>query len=283
MSYHPYFVQQDDSQIYSSFLQSHLLKEEIISDWIDEVNKDGFLSTLLPTPSDIDNSLFDDFEIPFCSFKTKEKESKESVWNSTDKEVNDTLWILKNSFPIDFSKDFSLVSSEALNMSQSPLNQLCYRRDVVNKNILRLFRKKISKLFSWKIKRQRGWLNSSEDLKKKLLIQAEDLGLINLEDENHKSREFQELVCWIAISKMTIKLKSIFDFKNKSVQILSDILCSYSHSKLLNLYEDKLIWMLFDYFIKHWFTSSIEPFSHWKRIIYTKAAIDMMQNFNYSS
>eukprot|EP00343_Euplotes_focardii_P003023 CAMPEP_0205805592 /NCGR_PEP_ID=MMETSP0205-20121125/8867_1 /ASSEMBLY_ACC=CAM_ASM_000278 /TAXON_ID=36767 /ORGANISM="Euplotes focardii, Strain TN1" /LENGTH=298 /DNA_ID=CAMNT_0053077067 /DNA_START=6 /DNA_END=902 /DNA_ORIENTATION=- len=147
------------------------------------------------------------------------------------------------------SKNYSILVDSLLIRSHKTCKSLTYRKDVVNKKILRAFKKRICSQFLLKEKRPCRALNSIKVLKDNLLKEATRIGLISSKDK--KDKELSELVCWMSMTKITKITKSIFDYQNQSISTLDDILSKYSHVKLRSLSKNKKIAKIFAYFVKN--------------------------------
>ena len=175
-------------------------------------------------------------------------------------------------------REYCEVVREVLKNSHKSEKELVYRKDVINKYILRSFRKSICKLFRGKFKRPGRSSKPFEITKGKLLKEAHQLGIINLEHD-YISDEFQEFIWWMAISKMTHKSKLLFNQNNKAIEILSDILTHYSHAKMDLVFGNRNISWLFQFYMDNLLETSLQRLPKHKREIYTKAAFDISQSF----
>ena len=134
------------------------------------------------------------------------------------------------------------------NSNKSKSTNLSSRRDVINKVILRGFKKFFVKLFeSNNFDRK-----SSSKLKSrsKVLSKAKSLGLFNSKESQDQSRELENLVYWMSFPKVTKKVIKLFKNSYTSMSLLNDVISNYSHCKLDKILNDKIIMRLFGYFTK---------------------------------
>ena len=94
-----------------------------------------------------------------------------------------------------------------------------------------------------------------------------------------KFDEFHEFICWMAMSKNTLKTRSLFDNQNKSINLLEKILTKYSHSKLKELYSDQNIAVLFSVFFEKGTKGFLRDLPKEKRNLYKEAIIEMNTKF----
>ena len=140
-------------------------------------------------------------------------------------------------------------------------NLLVNRRDIINKSIMRGFKKFFVNLLAPKNDIQsnipkRYKLASKQNLAER----AEKLGLMNLKPNEASQNDFEELICWLGYPKITKKVRNFFNSKNLEINILSDTLSNYSHQKLYQMLEKDSFKVLLSYFIyngKDQFMSSI--------------------------
>ena len=130
-------------------------------------------------------------------------------------------------------------------------NLLTNRRDVINKAILRGFKKYFVNLLN--PNKNNTWMfNKYQHIsKEKLAEEAVRIGLMNLKPNEANKEEFTELICWLAYPKITKKVKAQFGSQNSVINIISDALSKYSHQKLYQILEIKSVKVLFYYFICH--------------------------------
>ena len=140
-------------------------------------------------------------------------------------------------------------------------NLLTNRRDVINKSILRGFKKFFVGLLDPINKECSDWSKRYKVIPQQTLAErAEILGLMNLKPDEVSHKEFEEIICWLGYPKITKKVRSFFNSENKAINILSDTLSSYSHQKLYRILEIKSLKALIAYFIcngKEQFMNSI--------------------------
>ena len=132
----------------------------------------------------------------------------------------------------DSKLDYSSLVNDILNRSdQYTGDDLSYRKDVQNKKILRAFRKYTANLFK-SCKRPSRSKKPFKKVKEDLVKEAIQIGIIQWDNWVESFDDFKEFVWWMAMAKVTNKTKRLFNYKNKSIRDLSDILESYSHEKL---------------------------------------------------
>jgi len=201
----------------------------------------------------------------------KNNEEVKELEKENDWEINGL------SEPSIYEIEYFKVVEITLKNSRKVGKELAYRKDVVNKIILRLFRKSIAKLFTMRVKRPSRSNKTADEIKDKLLKKAISLGLLDSEEMHDK--QYREFVWWMAMSKITKKAKPMFDYRNKTIKTFSNILHHYSHGKLSDLYEDRNIERIYKYFMDECLQKSLSQYPDYKRIIYTKAAMDIAQEF----
>lgn len=164
--------------------------------------------------------------------------------------------------------------------------ELSIRRDVINKRILRGLKKYIAKQFDsvrirpWRMK------GESNHFKFALVENAARIGLLNQNIETESStniEEFKEFICWMAMSKNTEKTKSLFDYNNKSINLLGDVLAKYSHGKLESLYKDINISKVFEYFVINGMKEFLRSIPKSKKELYKETIATMYTKFNSNS
>ena len=130
-------------------------------------------------------------------------------------------------------------------------NLLTNRRDVINKTILRGFKKYFVNLLDPN-KNNTWMLNKYQHIsKEKLTEEAVRIGLMDLKPNEANKEEFKELICWLAYPKITKKVMAQFGSQNSAINIISDALSKYSHQKLYQILEIKSVKVLIYYFICH--------------------------------
>ncbi|CAI2385647.1 unnamed protein product [Moneuplotes crassus] len=169
-----------------------------------------------------------------------------------------------------------------LNTSSLNGTQLKYRKDVINKKIFRAFKKFIARCFYSTDCKPSKLKVPFGDFKQTLLEDAERIGLYHPEDASENTEEFRELVCWLAMNKYTKITKSLFNYNNDSIRILSTILVKYSHSSLENLIKNKKIGRAFKFFTENGLNSFITSLPKASREIYSKTVSLIAECFNYN-
>lgn len=119
---------------------------------------------------------------------------------------------------------------------------------------------------------------SESEFKDTLIGEARTINL--LPNDESINGDLKELICWMAMSKNTAKAKSLFDTSNKSIAILEEVLTKYSHKKLEQIYEDKNISMIFEYFINNGLGDFIKRCPKSKKRLYKKHALSIHSYFN---
>ena len=137
------------------------------------------------------------------------------------------------------------------NSKKSKWTSLAGRRDVINKTILRGFKKFFVNLFESNSSHKN---ESSKQIKSlwrsTVLSKAKCLGLITLKSDLTLNDDFENLIYWMSTPKITKKVMNLSISKNSSIILLHDIILNYSHHKLNRVFNDKNIMNLFSYFIK---------------------------------
>ena len=137
-------------------------------------------------------------------------------------------------------------SMESLSLENSKWNVLWNRRDVINKVILRAFKKFFVTLLS--SARLKAYSSASKTV---LIEEAEKLGLLRLRPDNASETEFNNFVCWLGFAKVTKSVKSLFGCENSAINTMENILMNYSHHKLNEILKNEQVRVLMRYFISH--------------------------------
>ena len=141
---------------------------------------------------------------------------------------------------------------EILSTKKNKNNDLANRRDVINKAILRGFKKYFVNLLN-NIKPKS--LDSSKRIKylnkSSLMEQAKAIRLIEMSPNQESKLEFEELVCWMGFPKNTKKVRCMFSFENSAISLMEDVISYYSHQKLSLALKNESIKVLFSYFIRY--------------------------------
>ena len=143
---------------------------------------------------------------------------------------------------------------------------LANRRDVINKVILRGFKRFFVKLLN--PKDDSACLPSTKSIKNdevKIITRAFELGLQNLIPINSSIDSFRELIGFLGCVKVTKQVRKMFSSDNLAINLLEDILTSYSHRKLKQILSNNDIKALFEYFIvygKERFIAGLKSNSH---------------------
>ena len=151
--------------------------------------------------------------------------------------------------------EWSLIDNQINDIFKSKKNKcnvLANRRDVINKAILRGFKKFFTNLLNSKALRFLNSPNASL-LETKLHLEeaSEEKGLLALKSKHTPLIEFKEFICWLGFAKITKKVKTLFSSGNSSIILMEDILSNYSHHKMNKVLENESIRVLLSYFISH--------------------------------
>ncbi|CAI2377808.1 unnamed protein product [Moneuplotes crassus] len=138
------------------------------------------------------------------------------------------------------------------------------RRDVINKRIIRYFRKYIREL-SPEHKMLCRITKPISQLKSEMIDRAIHLGILN-EDSDES---FKEYLCWMCTYKKTDKVNKIFDLSNPSIKLSSDLFLKYTHLKLDLALENKNIASMFMFFIRNKREEFLSQFSEDLRKVYS--------------
>ena len=136
--------------------------------------------------------------------------------------------------------------------SKNRWSTLANRKDVINKSILRGFKKYFVNLLSQNVLKGSN-LNHGSLLQSKQhhSEQAKQLGLMNLKPKDVSLIEFEEFTCWLGFVKVTKKVRKMFSSENSAINLMEDVLWNYSHHKLHSALKNETIKVLFSYFIIH--------------------------------
>ena len=103
-------------------------------------------------------------------------------------------------------------------------NLLVNRRDIINKSIMRGFKKFFVNLLAPKNDIQSNIPKRYKLASKQSLAErAEKLGLMNLKPNEASQNDFEELICWLGYPKITKKVRNFFNSKNLEINILFDV------------------------------------------------------------
>lgn len=180
--------------------------------------------------------------------------------------------------PVNFSKMVSASSNSQQEDSNSKKNyekivnnlvsrwkhKCKVRGDVINKRIIRYFRKYIRELspehkMLWRITKP------ISQLKSEMINRAIHLGILT-EDSDES---FKEYLCWMCTYKKTDKVNKIFDLSNPSIKLSSDLFLKYTHMKLDLALQDKNIASMFMFFIRNKKEEFLSQFSGDLRKVYS--------------
>ena len=129
---------------------------------------------------------------------------------------------------------------------------LANRRDVLNKVILRGFKRFFVKLLNPKDDKgpsqsTKFKQNNGEEIAKN----ASKLGLLNMNPDYSSRKSFEEFVIFLGYAKITKQVRRMFSPDNLAINLMEDILASYSHQKIKLVLQNKTIKAMFEYFADH--------------------------------
>ena len=131
-------------------------------------------------------------------------------------------------------------------------NILANRRDVLNKVILRGFKRFFVKLFNPKDgKDTSSSAKFKQNSKEEIAKHASKLGLLNMNPDGSSRKSFEEFVIFLGYAKITKQVRRMFSPDNLAINLMEDILANYSHQKIKIFLKNKEIKALFEYFIDH--------------------------------
>ena len=129
-------------------------------------------------------------------------------------------------------------------------SSLSNRRDVINKAILRGFKKFFVNLFNTPNQKIKVLSKESVGIhKSSVLDKARLLGLYDLWQNQDQRDDYDNFIYWLSFPKITQKIMSLSENKSSTISLFHDLLMSYSHQKLYKMFENKVIMNLFKYFI----------------------------------
>ncbi|CAI2359398.1 unnamed protein product [Moneuplotes crassus] len=177
--------------------------------------------------------------------------------------------------------NYEIMVSSILDTSQINFKpaELSCRKDVINKRIIRGFKRFIVRLFDSKRIRPCRLKNRSSNFKRVMIREATKLNIIT-SNNNLSTNSFNEFVCWMAMSKNTQKAKMLFDYSNQSILLMQEILTKYSHSKFEEVYRDANIAKLFYYFVQNGLGDFIKTCPDDKRCLYKRFTEEIYNKFS---
>ena len=217
-------------------LHTYIFNNEPEELWKDieflEITKESILKETLQ--ADLKNS--DENDIMHQSAKSSEDSHEQTLASSESTKPSNV--------------EYSQQLNDIFSSKRNKWNSLASRRDVINKTILRGFKKFFVSLLNNKPKKSSSSVKGLKyNAKANLICHARTLGLLNLMPKETKINIFEELICWLSFPKITSKVQNLFNTENHAINILNDILSNYSHRKLISVFENKEIMSLFGYFI----------------------------------
>ena len=160
-------------------------------------------------------------------------------------------------------------------------NDLSKRKDVVNKVVLRAFKKFIvSRLKTNNRRRRNKNMVSLVQLKQEIIDRAELINLIDYSNPELSSPEYIDLVCWLSVAKNTKETKNLVDPSNESIAAIQVVLTQYSHSKLEKVFEDLHIKKVFEYFLNHGKQEVLNSLPNGKRDLYEETMEELRTNMD---
>lgn len=148
----------------------------------------------------------------------------------------------------------------------------------MNKRILRGFKKYYVKLFSSQSVRPCRLKGGCRDFKIEMISEAHRLGILQTPDPS--PTPLTELVCWMGMSKNTLKTKLLFDTRNSSINLVDEVLTKYSHKKLKSCLADPSFGKLFKYFIDTSLGEFLASCPKGKEKLYSERAMEIFHNLN---
>ena len=131
-------------------------------------------------------------------------------------------------------------------------NILANRRDVLNKAILREFKRFFVKLLNPKDgKGSSSSIKFKQNSKEEITKHASKLGLLNMNSDDSSLKSFEEFVIFLGYAKITKQVRRMFSQDNLAINLMEDILASYSHQKIKLVLQNKTIKAMFEYFVDH--------------------------------
>ena len=165
--------------------------------------------------------------------------------------------------------------------------KLCYkRRDVMNKCILRAFRKFYRKTLQKQLCKMLMKPSGTEDIKINSSSKNwfKDLTTLILPSNSECTRdELYEIFAWICNPNGFTAQKSKISAKSSNVEILDSIFRSYSHKKLQLVFQSKAIMYMFLHFMKYGKEAMMRQPNIKNRQDYEEAFSDFAFNFTISA
>lgn len=160
------------------------------------------------------------------------------------------------------------------------------RRDVINKCILRAFRKYYRKTLQKQLCKMLMKPSSSEDIKITLSSKnwLNDLTALILPSNSEcTSDELYEILAWICNPNSSTAQKTKISDISSNVEMLDSIFRSYSHKKLQIVFQSKAIMYMFLHFMKHGKEAMMRQPNIKNRQDYEEAFSDFAFNFTISA
>ena len=131
-------------------------------------------------------------------------------------------------------------------------NILANRRDVINKSILRGFKRFFVKLLNIKDNDNLSTPSKfKQNCQKEIINRARKFGILELAPDDSSYDSFEELIIFLGYAKITKQVRKMFNTNNSAIHLIEDVLTNYSHQKLNKMFKNKEIKVLLRYFIEH--------------------------------
>ena len=136
------------------------------------------------------------------------------------------------------------------NSKKKKWSSLSNRRDVINKAILRGFKKFFVELFDTpKLKMKYSTKASIKASKSYVLKRAKYFGVYDFNWTQEYANDYESFIYWLSFPKITQKVMRLSTSKLSAINLFHDLLMNYSHQKLDIIFENKVIMSIFRYFI----------------------------------
>ena len=136
------------------------------------------------------------------------------------------------------------------NSKKKKWSSLSNRRDVINKTILRGFKKFFVELFdTQKLKINKSFKPSIKASESYVLERAKYYGMYDYNWAQENVNDYESFIYWLSFPKITQKVMRLSTSKLSAINVFHDLLMSYSHQKLDMIFENKVIMSIFKYFI----------------------------------
>ena len=189
------------------------------------------------------------------------------------------------SVPVEHKKIFIC---ERVNRSSTYVN----RRDVINKTIIRHFHKCLRLIFSENISSKKS-IYKIDSIK--LQINELLIELCFVEKDSLNNYEIIEFILWIIFQNKRMKSKknvsevlkkyfaAVGEYRFESIQIMSDILKGYGHTKLQRLFENNILRIVFKRLLEMESENFLSQIPVQKRAKAVEALRDFKTNINLNN